>query len=260
LPAPKPEKAEVKKPQAASAPAADLHTKSDQPEDEVKPAPPAAKPAPEVKEVAPKKDEPKAGAKKTETKKEEKKKEQPAPSDTTTESKAEPTDRDKQIAAAIQRRAEAAGADSKPEKDAKDEVDRRIAAAVQRRTMDAARTASGIGSSGSTVAGVGPGSGVGGAVRGIEYVMYRNRMESRIKAAWAWAGADHSLRAVVRFNVTEEGKIINVKTVQSSGDASYDASVERAIRAADPLGPPPEQYRNEFGTVELEFRAEDARG
>jgi colicin import membrane protein len=126
--------------------------------------------------------------------------------------------------------------------------------------MEAARAAWGIGGSNAPVAGVGPGSGVGGVVRGIEYLMYRNQMESRIKAAWVWAGADRSLRTIVRFNVTEEGKIINVKTVQPSGDASYDASVERAIRAADPLGPPPQRYRDEFKTVELEFRAEDARG
>lgn len=180
----------------------------------------------------------------------------------TAEAKAENKDaqRDDQIAAAVRRRAEAANAGSSAKTAEEDEIERRIAAAVQRRAMDAARTASGIGGSGSTVASVGPGAGVGGTVRGIEYVMYRNRMESRIKAAWAWAGADRSLRSVVRFNVTEEGKIINVKTIQSSGDASYDASVERAIRAADPLRPPPEQYRDEFGTVELEFRAEDARG
>jgi colicin import membrane protein len=185
------------------------------------------------------------------------KKEHPARSTETTKKwTKEPTDLDKQIAAAVQRRAGAVDAESKQQ----GEIDHQIAEAVQRRTMNAARAASGIGSSTSPVPGVGPGSGAGGVLRGIEYVMYRNQMESRIKAAWVWAGADRSLRAVIRFNVTPEGRIVNVTTVHPSGDASYDASVERAIRSADPLGAPPERYRDEFGTVELEFRAEDARG
>lgn len=209
----------------------------------------------EKEEVAAKKEKPAAKAEAKKKPQEEEK--QPARAAAATkESVQEPTDLDKRIAAAVERRADAAKADSNHA----GEVDRQIAAAVQRRTMEAARAASGIGTSTSPVAGVGPGSGVGGVLRGIEYVMYRNQMESRIKAAWVWAGADRTLRAVVRFNVTEEGKIINVRTVQASGDASYDASVERAIRAADPLGAPPERYRDEFGTVELEFRAEDARG
>jgi len=250
---------EVKKPEVPAAPGVDVAAQPDK--KEVVPPQPE-EPAPPVKKAAPKKEkvEPKAEAQKDKPKVEAKK-DRPDRSAATTKKPAEKlTERDKQIAAAVQRRAAAANAESSSKTDPKDEVDRRIAAAVQRRTIDAARAASGIGSSGSTVAGVGPGSGVGGAVRGIEYVMYRNRMESRIKAAWVWAGADRSLRAVVRFNVTVDGKITNVKTVQSSGDVSYDASVERAIRAADPLGPPPEQYREEFGIVELEFRAEDARG
>jgi TonB family protein len=82
-------------------------------------------------------------------------------------------------------------------------------------------------------------------------------MEDRIKAAWAWAGANRSLRAVVRFNILANGDIVNVQIVSASGDTSYDSSIERALRAASPLNPPPEQYREEFSTVELEFRPED---
>jgi TolA protein len=250
LPEPKEaaEAVEAKKPETSTAPAIDVPAKPDEKKKSVPPEEPARK----AKKAVPEKKE---------KKKVEAKEEQPARTAAVAKkSEDKPTERDEQIAAAIQRRAEEAGGDSDSKKADKGDVDRRIAAAVQRRAMDAARAAAGIGSSDSSVASVGPGAGVGGVVRGIEYLMYRNRMESRIKAAWAWAGADRSLRAVVRFNVTAEGKIVNVTTVQSSGDTSYDASVERAIRAADPLGPPPEQYRDEFSTVELEFRAEDARG
>jgi colicin import membrane protein len=244
----KPEEPEAKPVAKPEEPEAKPVAKPEKPE-----AKPVAKPEkPELKPVAkPEKPEAKPVAKPVA-----KKELPPRSTETAKKLTKEPTDVDKQIAAAVQRRAGAVDADSKQE----GEIDRQIAAAVQRRTMDAARAASGIGSSTSPVAGVGPGSGAGGVLRGIEYVMYRNQMESRIKAAWVWAGADRSLRAVIRFNVTPEGRIVNVTTVHPSGDASYDASVERAIRSADPLGAPPERYRDEFGTVELEFRAEDARG
>ena len=49
-------------------------------------------------------------------------------------------------------------------------------------------------------------------------------MRERIKNAWAWTGADRSLIVIVQFNITPEGEIRNVRTIQSSGDTSYDAS------------------------------------
>lgn len=132
------------------------------------------------------------------------------------------------------------------------EVDRRIAAAVERR----ARSVQSEGEGGGPVS-YGPGTGSGGVVRGVAYILYRGHMEERIRAAWAWAGANRSLRAVVRFNIMANGDIVNVQIVTSSGDRTYDSSIERALRAASPLDPPPPEYREEFSTVELEFRPED---
>ena len=82
-------------------------------------------------------------------------------------------------------------------------------------------------------------------------------MEEKIKAAWAWAGADKALQAVIQFNLTPEGEIRNVRTMQSSGDRQYDASCERAVRASTPLEPVPEKYRKEFATVEMTFKPTD---
>jgi TonB family protein len=82
-------------------------------------------------------------------------------------------------------------------------------------------------------------------------------MEQKIKAAWAWAGADRSLHAVIQFNLAADGQIANVRTTQSSGDRQYDASCERAVRAANPLEPVPEKYRKEFATVEMTFKPTD---
>ena len=103
---------------------------------------------------------------------------------------------------------------------------------------------------------VGPGEGAGGTIKGVEYLLYYNQLLTRIKQSWAWAGTDRALEAVVRFNVTENGEVVNVRITQASGDASYDASVERAVRAVNPLPPPPETYRKEFSDVELTFSPE----
>ncbi len=150
--------------------------------------------------------------------------------------------RDEQIATAIQRRA-----------------DEHIAAAVRRRAEqlgDGGRSATGGAGDGGPIA-YGPGSGAGGSVMGAEYILYRSRMERRIREAWAWAGADRSLRAVIRFGITAAGEIVDIQTIKSSGDLAYDTSAERAVRAASPLGPVPERYRHEFATVELTFRPDD---
>jgi TolA protein len=106
---------------------------------------------------------------------------------------------------------------------------------------------------------VGPGAGAGGEVKGVQYLLYYNQMISRIKQVWAWAGANRALEASVRFNITETGEVVNVRITRASGDPGYDASVERAIRGATPLPPPPELYRKEFSDVELIFRPDDLK-
>ena len=160
--------------------------------------------------------------------------------------------RDAQIAAAVQRRA--ASVQSGAGTSGKD-VDQQIASAVQRRAQQVG-AGSGPPAAGG-VASVGPGSGAGGTPAGLEYILYQGRMDQRIKAAWAWAGTDKSLKAVIGFELTPEGEIRNIHTIQSSGDGKYDASCERAVRAVNPLDPVPEKYRKEFSSVEMTFNASD---
>ena len=47
--------------------------------------------------------------------------------------------------------------------------------------------------------------------------------------------------------------------VKSSGDPSYDASIERAVRALNPLPAPPIRYKKEFGDCEYTFTPESLR-
>lgn len=164
-------------------------------------------------------------------------------------------ERDRAIASAVQRRAAESASKSKAES----AIDQRIAAAVQRRAAQvgpgATKPLAGAGGPVSS----GPGDAVGGRQADLEYVLYQGRMEERVKQAWAWAGADPSLRATVQFSIMPDGEIRNVRTIKPSGDTSYDASVERAIRAVSPLDPPPERLREDFAVVELTFQPEQGR-
>jgi TonB family protein len=139
--------------------------------------------------------------------------------------------------------------------------DERIAAAVKRVEQQTGKRGGGSGSESNQPAGgpisVGPGEGAGGTVKGVEYLLYYNQVINRIKQTWAWAGADRSLEAAVRFSISESGDVLDVRITHPSGDAGFDRSVERAVRAASPLPPPPDTYRKEFSDVELTFRPED---
>jgi colicin import membrane protein len=173
---------------------------------------------------------------------------------------------DERIEKAIEQRAALVQAEKKNEggsKGSTKDLDQKIAAAVRRRLREAGTAAvagESIERSGAGGAvGSGPGKGIGGIITDYEYVAYRTQMEARVKEAWVWPGTAPATSAVVEFNITPAGDIVNVRTKQSSGDASYDASAERAVRRASPLGPPPQKYRDAFWSVELEFRPEDSR-
>ena len=141
--------------------------------------------------------------------------------------------------------------------------DERIAAAVRRVEQQAGTRGGGMGKEAAVQPGApisaGPGEGAGGMVRGVEYLLYYNQMISRIKQTWAWAGANRALEATVHFSISENGEVRDVRIARPSGDPSYDASVQRAVSAANPLPAPPEGYRKEFSDVELVFRPDDLK-
>ena len=137
------------------------------------------------------------------------------------------------------------------------ERDEKIAKAIERVQQEGAGSGTGTGhqeketGGGPLSLGTGQGPG-GGVVMGIEYLMYRNQLETRLKQAWAWAG-NRDLEAIVHFRIGEDGHIFDVRITKSSGDAAYDESVVRAVRAVSPLPPPPQAYRKEFSDVEYTF-------
>jgi colicin import membrane protein len=111
---------------------------------------------------------------------------------------------------------------------------------------------------GEGAAGIGAGGRGGpGIVKGMDFIIYQNRMLSTIKENWAWVGQRSNLRVVVHFGIKENGEIVGLKIVQPSGDPSYDESVLRAVKKSSPLAAPPESYRKDFADVELTFRPRD---
>jgi colicin import membrane protein len=158
--------------------------------------------------------------------------------------------------------------DAKSETASVDSVrERLLQSAVDRaksRTETAQKTSKGESLSAGTGEGDGAaGLGVGGrggpgVVKGIDFIIYQNRMLATIKENWAWVGQQRSnLKVVVQFGIKENGDIVGLKISQPSGDPSYDESVLRALKKSNPLPAPPENYRKDFADVEISFRPRD---
>lgn len=144
--------------------------------------------------------------------------------------------------------------------------ERLIQSAVERaknRTESAQKTStkgeaisSGTGE-GEGAASLGKGGRGGGVVKGMDFVIYQNRMLSTIKNNWVWVGQRSNLKVVVRFNIKDNGEIAGLKIVQPSGNPSYDESVLRAVNKSSPLPVPPDAVRKDFSEIEIAFRPED---
>jgi TonB family protein len=58
----------------------------------------------------------------------------------------------------------------------------------------------------------------------------------------------------VSFRIQRSGQVTDVKVETSSGTSYYDRAAVRAVYAANPLPPLPNDYRNEQLGVHLRFR------
>ena len=107
--------------------------------------------------------------------------------------------------------------------------------------------------------GTGGDGGGGGTLMGLDFIVYKNRVEGIFKRNWTWVGANPNLTVRIGFRIEEDGEIRNLRILERSGDGSYDESVIRAIRAASPLPPPPDAYREIFADYILDFVSGDMR-
>ena len=108
--------------------------------------------------------------------------------------------------------------------------------------------------------GVGSGSGSLGILRDQEFLLYYQKVQERIKDAWTFASGSTDLTTTVNFAIGPDGRLRGLEIAHSSNNASFDESVERAIRRAAPFPPPPERYRDQFAQgVQAVFKLGELR-
>ena len=104
---------------------------------------------------------------------------------------------------------------------------------------------------------LGHGGSGGGIQASAEFIAYRNVITNQVKNSWTWVGRRSDLKVEVNLSIKENGEIASVRLVGTSGDRSFDESVLRAIRRANPLPPPPEAFRSDFSDVNVRFSSKE---
>lgn len=98
--------------------------------------------------------------------------------------------------------------------------------------------------------------GAGGAF-GNRYPWYVESVQRRISSNWLLSTVDPYVqwapRAVITFEITRTGTVLNIQMLQSSGVPSVDRSALRAIRDSSPLDRLPSDYRGDKVLVEFWF-------
>jgi TonB family protein len=114
----------------------------------------------------------------------------------------------------------------------------------------------GMGAGGATNAGMGF-SGQGGGEFAGRFSWYVTAVQNRVSSNWLQTAVDPSLkwapRAVVSFDILRNGAVANVQVLQSSGNASVDASAVRAIMGSNPMNALPNEYGGNKVSVEFWF-------
>ena len=155
-------------------------------------------------------------------------------------------------------KSETASADSVRERLIQSAVDRAKTRSESAQQASKEQVLSAGSGEGEGAAALGPGGRGGpGIVKGMDFIIYQNRMLATIKENWAWVGQRSNLKVVVHFGIKENGEIFGLKIVQPSGDPTYDESVLRAVKKSNPLPAPQESYRRDFADVQLTFRPRD---
>jgi colicin import membrane protein len=243
----------------------------------VQPEPPKAKPAPEVKSAPPVKEkaekkikeeakptrdelkearEAKAKAEMVERVKAKKEAEEKKKAELEAKKKADAEEaaaRKARVEELNKRRTEAALEDIRNkikarEAEEKAAADRAAAAQQAKSTMPGATPGA---------ATLGHGGSGGGTQASPEFIAYQNLITNQVKNSWTWVGRRSDLKVEVKLSIKENGEIASVKLVGTSGDRSFDESVLRAIKRANPLPPPPEAFRSDFSDVNVRFSSKE---
>ena len=101
--------------------------------------------------------------------------------------------------------------------------------------------------------GAGHGVSIGGSGEGFYDSWYARQVEQRVGSNWLESrmGIHFSgkHRTLIQFSVSPEGRIEDIRIVESTGPEAFERSALRAVRASDPLPPLPVQYKMQRNRV-----------
>ena len=107
--------------------------------------------------------------------------------------------------------------------------------------------------------GIGAGQPANGVMAGMQELLlrtYEQRVRARIINAWHLPIPEkiaQGLEAVALLTIDREGQVVRYELAKPSGDASFDASLHRAVQASSPLPPLPETYSGDILEAEIYF-------
>ncbi len=91
--------------------------------------------------------------------------------------------------------------------------------------------------------GGGSGVSIGSGSGGFGDSWYARSVEARISSNWIRPPQGVRVDVVYSFLIAPDGTIYNLTKEKSSGNDALDLAAERAIRASNPLAPPPPEFR-----------------
>jgi len=91
--------------------------------------------------------------------------------------------------------------------------------------------------------GGGIGISIGSGSGGLAESWYARTVENRISRNWIKPAVDLKYEVVFSFYIAGDGSIYNIQKEKSSGNLEIDLTAESAIRASNPLTPPPPEFR-----------------
>lgn len=99
------------------------------------------------------------------------------------------------------------------------------------------------------------GVGVGSSTFGNLFGAYLQVVQQRISSKWRPPGASGAAPVViVSFEILRDGRVGEIKLMQSGGNSTYDLSAQRAVVEAGPFEPLPSAYKGGSATIEVAFK------
>ena len=93
---------------------------------------------------------------------------------------------------------------------------------------------------------------------GNQFGAYVQALQQRISSKWRASELDARLKAVpvciVAFDIERNGRVQDLRVVQSSGNQELDLSAQRAVTEASPFEPLPQGYQGSVAKMEVGFK------